>query len=179
MTPINVKQSPMYDPNAVQPMRDELVACGFEELLSSEDVDNVLGQKNDKTVLVVLNSVCGCAAGGARPGAILALQNDKIPDKIVTVFAGMERDAVDCLRKKYLSAFTPTSPLMALMKNGEVIHILHRFNIEGRSAQQIASELVDVFNKNCSAKGPSISPEDFKKVLNAKACGSKIPKFVQ
>jgi len=177
MTEIPTTQPPIYDPVAVQPMRDELLACGFEELLTAEDVDSILGQKNDETVLVVLNSVCGCAAGAARPGVTLALQNAKIPNRFATVFAGMERDAVDRFRQQYLSEFTPTSPAMALFKNGEVVHVLHRFNIEGRTAQEIAEEWVGVFNENCSKQGPSISADNFAKVLHAKACGSKIPKF--
>lgn len=177
MTNFKTMQPPIYDPVAVQPMRDELTYVGFEELRTPEAVDSIMEQKNNETVLIVLNSVCGCAAGGARPGVTQALQHTVIPDMIATLFAGMDRDAVDHLRKKYLAAFTPTSPLMALMKNGEVLHILHRYNIEGRSPEDIAAELRQAFEKHCSKKGPSIAPDKYDKLVSAKACGSKIPKY--
>ena len=169
-------RSPMYDQDAVQPMRDELVAVGFEELLSAEDVDNAIKNNQDKTVLVMINSVCGCAAGSARPGVSLALQNDIIPDKIYTGFAGQERDAVERLRQ-YIKGFPPSSPSIGLFKNGELIHFAPRFDIEGYTAEQIAANLKDVFNNNCSAKGPSVTPEQFSQIMYAKQCGSKIPLF--
>ena len=98
---INI-QAPMYDPAAVQPMRDELVYVGFKELTTPEEVDEVLSQQNDETTFVFINSVCGCAAGSARPGVSIALQGKIIPDNIVTVFAGQDKDAVDTVRTKYL-----------------------------------------------------------------------------
>jgi putative YphP/YqiW family bacilliredoxin len=167
---------PMYDQNAVQPMRDELVAVGFEELLTPEDVDKAINDNDNKTVLVMINSVCGCAAGSARPGVSLALQNNIIPDKLYTGFAGQERDAVDRIRQ-HINGFPPSSPSLALFKNGELIHFVPRMNIEGYSPEQIAANLKNVFNENCSAKGPSITPEQFAQVENAKSCGSKIPLF--
>ena len=167
---------PMYDQNAVQPMRDELVAVGFEELLSPEDVDNAIKNNDDKTVLVMINSVCGCAAGSARPGVSLALQNEIIPDKLYTGFAGQERDAVDRIRQ-YIKDYPPSSPSMALFKNGELIHFVPRLNIEGYSVEYIAKNLKNIFNNSCSGKGPSITPEQFAQVENAKACGSRIPLF--
>jgi len=169
-------RTPMYDQNAVQPMRDELVAVGFEELMTPEEVDNAIKNNNDKTVLIIINSVCGCAAGSARPGVSLALQNDIIPDRIYTGFAGQERDAVDRIRQ-HITGFPPSSPSIALFKNGTLVHFLPRLNIEGYSAEQIATNLKKVFNENCSAKGPSIAPEQFSQVLYAKQCGSKIPLF--
>jgi putative YphP/YqiW family bacilliredoxin len=169
-------RTPMYDQNAVQPMRDELVAVGFEELMTPEEVDNAIKNNNDKTVLIIINSVCGCAAGSARPGVSLALQNDIIPDRIYTGFAGQERDAVDRIRQ-HITGFPPSSPSIALFKNGTLVHFLPRLNIEGYSAEQIATNLKKVFNENCSAKGPSITPEQFSQVLYAKQCGSKIPLF--
>lgn len=169
-------RSPMYDQDAVQPMRDELVAVGFEELLSAEDVDNAIKNNNDKTVLVFINSVCGCAAGSARPGVSLALQNDIIPDKIYTAFAGQEKDAVERIRQ-HIKGFPPSSPSIALFKDGELVHFVPRMNIEGYSAEQIAESLKQVFNEKCSAKGPSITPEQFSQVMYAKQCGSKIPLF--
>lgn len=167
---------PMYDQDAVQPMRDELVAVGFEELLTAEAVDAAIKNNDDKTVLVFINSVCGCAAGSARPGVSLALQNDIIPDKLYTGFAGQERDAVERIRQ-HVKGFPPSSPSIALFKNGELVHFVPRLNIEGYSAEQIAANLKNTFNEKCSAKGPSISSEQFAQVENAKACGSKIPLF--
>ncbi len=171
-----ISRPPMYDPDAVQPMRDELIAVGFTELLTSEEVDKAINVKDDKTILVMVNSVCGCAAGSARPGVSLALQNKNIPDKLYTVFAGMEREAVDKARQ-YIKGFPPSSPSIALFKNGELIYFMQRYDIEGRSKIDIAEALKEAFDEVCSGKGPSISPEDFAKVEYAKMCGSKIPLF--
>jgi len=167
---------PIYDKDAVQPMRDELVAVGFTELLTPVQVDEAINVNNDKTVLVMINSVCGCAAGSARPGVSLALQNDIIPDELYTVFAGQERDAVDRVRE-YIKGFPPSSPSIALFKNGELLYFMRRLDIEGFSAEHIAKNLKQVFNELCSAKGPSITPEQFSQVMHAKACGSRIPLF--
>lgn len=167
---------PMYDPAAVQFMRDELVAVGFEELLTPEEVDNTIKNKDDKTVLVMINSVCGCAAGSARPGVSLALQNDIIPDKVYTGFAGQERDAVDRIRQ-HIPNYPPSSPSVALFKNGKLVYFMQRKEIEGEGPEYISNTLREVFNKHCSAKGPSITPEQFAQVMHAKACGSKIPLF--
>ena len=171
-----LSRAPMYDQDAVQPMRDELVAVGFEELLTAEDVDNAIKNNDDKTVLVMINSVCGCAAGSARPGVSLALQNDIIPDKLYTGFAGQERDAVDRIRQ-HIKDYPPSSPSIALFKNGELIHFVPRLDIEGYTAEQIAQSLKNVFNEKCSSKGPSITPEQFSQVMYAKQCGSRIPLF--
>jgi len=171
-----ISRPPMYNPEAVQPMRDELVAVGFTELLTAEDVDKAINVKDDKTVLVMVNSVCGCAAGSARPGLSLALQHKTIPDKLYTGFAGMERNAVDKIRY-YIAGFPPSSPSIALFKNGELIYFMQRYDIEGRNKVEIAETLKEVFDEVCSNKGPSISPEDFAKIEYAKMCGSKIPLF--
>lgn len=171
-----LSRPPMYDQDAVQPMRDELLAVGFSELLTPEDVDKAINVQDDKTVLVMLNSVCGCAAGSARPGVSLALQNNIIPDKLYTGFAGQDRDAVERIRK-HIKGFPPSSPSIALFKNGELVHFVPRLSIEGYSAEQIVANLKNVFNENCSAKGPSITPEQFSQVMHAKSCGSKIPLF--
>jgi len=171
----NQVRPPMYDQASVQPMRDELISVGFRELKTPEEVESTIKRNDDKVVLAVVNSVCGCAAGSARPGVSLALQNSVIPDDIVTVFAGQERDAVDALRSYIKEA--PSSPSMALFKNGEPIYYMPRYEIEGRSADQIAELLVKVFNHFCSAKGPSVAPEVFAKLDHVQACGSKIPLF--
>lgn len=170
------QRAPIYDPNAVQPMRDELVAAGFTEMLTPADVDNYVGSK-EGTTLVMINSVCGCAAGSARPGATLALQNKKIPNRIVTVFAGQDRDAVEHLRNMYLPGIPPSSPFMALYKNGEIVFLMQRMNIEGKNAEMVAEELIEAFNAHCEKEGPSVSKEQYDAILHAKACGSKIPKF--
>lgn len=173
MFEINMKQ-PLYDPEVVQPMRDELIYVGFQETTTPQQVEDVLSQKNGETVFVVINSVCGCAAGSARPAAALALQHHTIPDKLITVFAGQDRDAVDYLREKYLSQYPPSSPSMALFDNGELIYFLPRHKIEGRYAEEIAEELKNVFDKYCKRKGPSISPEKYAKLVHAISCGSKL-----
>lgn len=171
-----VSRPPMYDQEAVQHMRDELVAVGFTELLTPEDVDKAININDDKTKLVMINSVCGCAAGSARPGVSLALQHTKIPDELYTVFAGMERDAVDRTRQ-YVTNFPPSSPSIALFKNGNLIYFMQRYDIEGRNAEYIANVLRDVFDEHCSNQGPSVPAEQFEKVIHAKMCGSKIPLY--
>ncbi len=171
-----ISRPPIYDQEAVQPMRDELVAVGFTELMTPKDAEEAIKTNDDKTTLVMINSVCGCAAGSARPGVSLALQHNIIPDKLYTVFAGQERDAVDKVRE-LIGNYPPSSPSVALFKNGKLIHFMQRYEIEGNGPETIASELKDVFEEHCSKEGPSISPENFAKVMYAKSCGSKIPLF--
>lgn len=170
-----IRKQPLYDPESVQWMRDELIYVGFEEMLIPEAVEYHLRKNDDEIKLVVLNSVCGCAAGSARPGVSLALQNDLIPDKLLTSFAGQDRDAVDYLRSEFLKDYPPSSPMMALFKNGQVIYIMHRYQIEGRTPEQIAADLIEVFNKVCKRKGPSIPKEKYEQLVHAKACGHAIP----
>jgi putative YphP/YqiW family bacilliredoxin len=140
---------PTYAAEVAQPFRDELTEINFKEMLTPAEVDAALNKQDDKVVLVVLNSVCGCAARGARPGAIFSLLNDVIPDEYYTVFAGMEKEAVDHFRTKYLLGLTPSSPNIALFKNGELVHIHQRYQIEGKSAGQIAQELANEYDKLC------------------------------
>lgn len=165
---------PMYDPAAVQPMREELKVVGVEELLTPQDVDEALGKPG--TALVVVNSVCGCAAGNARPGVMLALQNKLIPNQLKTVFAGMEREAVERARG-YMSEYAPSSPCIALFKDGKAIKVLERHHIEGRGPHEIASELAAAFNEHCERTGPSIPREELEKIVPFQACGSSIPRF--
>ncbi|WP_136482505.1 BrxA/BrxB family bacilliredoxin [Cognatitamlana onchidii] len=136
----------MYPAELVKPMREDLTNVGFEELHTSEAVDAALAKEG--TTLVVVNSVCGCAAANARPGARMSLQNAKKPDNIVTVFAGVDKEAVDTARG-YMVPFPPSSPSMALFKNGELVHMLERHHIEGRPAELIAENLVDAYNEHC------------------------------
>lgn len=140
--------APSYPEELTEPMRQELVRLGVEDLRTPEDVDKVLAAKKG-TVLVVVNSVCGCAAGNARPGVAKALQNAKLPDHIVTVFAGVDKAAVAQARS-YFTGYNPSSPQIALIKDGEVAMMLERQNIEGRDANQVAGDLVAAFDKFCA-----------------------------
>ncbi|WP_431156957.1 BrxA/BrxB family bacilliredoxin [Winogradskyella poriferorum] len=136
----------MYPAELVKPMREDLTNVGFEELHTTEAVDAALAKEG--TTLVVVNSVCGCAAANARPGARQSLQNAKRPDNLVTVFAGVDRDATDKARE-YMIPFPPSSPSMALFKDGELVHMLERHHIEGRPAELIAENLMDAYNEHC------------------------------
>jgi len=142
-----------YDPRLVQPMRDELTRIGFEELRSPEQVDAAVARK-DETVLLVVNSICGCAAGKARPGVKLALEQGPRPDRLTTVFAGMDIEATERARQ-YFEGYPPSSPQIALLKNGRLLHMLERKDIEGREAPEIARDLVSAFEDFCSSGQPA------------------------
>jgi putative YphP/YqiW family bacilliredoxin len=137
----------MYHPSLVQPMRDELTVLGFEELQTAEGVDRVLKTEHD-TVLVVVNSVCGCAASGCRPGVAMALNHSKVPSKLATVFAGQDIEATERLRT-YFTDIPPSSPAVALLKEGQLLAMLERQDIEGKSPLQIAEELTQAFDEHC------------------------------
>ena len=136
----------MYPEELVKPMRADLATAGFEELYTSEAVEEAL--KKEVTTLVVVNSVCGCAAANARPGAKLSLQNPKTPENLVTVFAGVDTEAVDTARS-LMVPFPPSSPSMALFKDGELVHMIERHHIEGRPAEMIAENLMEAYNEFC------------------------------
>jgi putative YphP/YqiW family bacilliredoxin len=138
----------MYPEHLVAPMRQDLTVAGIKELKTAEDVDNLL--KNDKgTTLVVVNSVCGCAAGAARPGVKLAINKSSVkPDKMYTVFAGVDQDAVKRARE-YFAPYPPSSPSIALFKDGELVHFVERHHIEGRNAEMIAQNLIGAFEEFC------------------------------
>ena len=136
----------MYPADLVKPMREDLTNIGFEELHTVEEVDKAMDMKG--TTLVVVNSVCGCAAANARPGARMSLQNAKKPDNLVTVFAGVDKDATDKARG-YMVPFPPSSPSMALFRDGELVHMLERHHIEGRPADMIAENLMGAYNEFC------------------------------
>ena len=136
----------MYPAELVKPMSEDLTNAGFEALHTAEAVDAAISKEG--TTLVVVNSVCGCAAANARPGAKMSLKNDKKPTTIVTVFAGVDKEAVDRARG-HMVPFPPSSPCMALFKNGELVHMLERHHIEGRPAELIAENLVDAYNEYC------------------------------
>jgi putative YphP/YqiW family bacilliredoxin len=136
----------MYPAELVKPMRDDLAQAGFEELYTAEAVENAI--KSDGTTLVVVNSVCGCAAANARPAAKMSLQNAKTPERLVTVFAGVDQEAVNAARNMMVP-FPPSSPSMALFRNGELVHMIERHHIEGRPAEMIAENLVQAFDEFC------------------------------
>lgn len=134
----------------IQPMREELTRAGFTELVEPDQVDAELGT-GQGTTLVVVNSICGCAGGIARPGVAMALQNEgPRPDRLVTVFAGQDREATARARE-YFTGFAPSSPSIALMREGRVVHMVERHQIEGRDAHQIAADLSAAFDKHCAS----------------------------
>ncbi len=137
----------MYPAEIVIPMKEELTENGFQELLTPNDVENLMSQKG--TALVMINSVCGCSAGTARPGVLLAVHHTAHkPDFITTTFAGFDIDAIRKVRE-YLMPYPPSSPAIALFKDGQLVHFIERHNIEGRSAQMIAENLMGAFEQHC------------------------------
>lgn len=136
----------MYPPELVAPMKEDLTSVGFEELTTAEAVDSAVS--SDGTVLVVVNSVCGCAAGNARPGVKMSLSGDKKPTKLTTVFAGVDKEATDQARK-YMLPYPPSSPSIALFKNGTLVHFIERHNIEGKPAEMIGENLKAAYEEFC------------------------------
>jgi putative YphP/YqiW family bacilliredoxin len=162
-----------YDRDAVAFMWKELQEVGVQPLTTPEAVTETFSRTKGTTLLVV-NSVCGCAAGTARPGVALALLNDLIPDHLTTVFAGVDVEATQTARAQ-LPNVLPSSPSVFLFKNGELVHALHRKDIEGTPPQMIAQSLSRAFNEHCQRKGPAVPPETVSKVFNVAvdpACGS-------
>lgn len=137
----------MYPEEITTPMREELTSRGFTELLTASEVDGKLASQNG-TALVLVNSVCGCAAGTARPGTILSLSGDKKPDEALTVFAGVHGEAVQKARE-YMMPYPPSSPCIALFKDGELVHLVERHHIEGRTADMISGHLQEVYKEYC------------------------------
>ena len=136
----------MYPEELVLPMKHDLTVAGFEEVVTAEAVETALNAEG--TTLIVINSVCGCAAGSARPAAMAAAKSEVKPDRMITVFAGNDKAAVDQARKHMLP-FPPSSPSMALFKDGELVHMIERHHIEGRTAQMIAGNLLGAFEEYC------------------------------
>jgi putative YphP/YqiW family bacilliredoxin len=143
----------MYDERLVEPMRQELTKIGFEEMKTASLVDEIIPNRKG-TNLVVVNSVCGCAAGMARPGVALALTHSVKPDHLTTVFAGQDQEATARARE-YIKGEMPSSPSMALFKDGELVWFLPRYQIEGRSAQEVAGALIEAFDQFCSKENVS------------------------
>lgn len=138
----------MYDEMIVAPMRSELTRLGIEETKTAPEVDAVLGEKKG-TVLVVVNSVCGCAAGNARPAVAMAVKHQTLPDRMITVFAGNDREATQRARE-YFVGYRPSSPSIALLRDGQVVKMLERWQIEGRDASTIARDLTEAFDAYCA-----------------------------
>lgn len=137
----------MYPPEMVAPMKSELTSVGFDELTTSQDVDQALSPDSG-TVLVMVNSVCGCAAGNARPAVKMAIESDKKPSRFTTVFAGVDQDATAQARK-YMLPYPPSSPSIGLFNNGKLVHFIERHHIEGASPQMIAENLQSAFEEYC------------------------------
>lgn len=137
----------MYPPELVEPMKEELLDVGFDQLTTQDAVDQALSPESG-TVLVMINSVCGCAAGSARPAVKMAIQNEKVPGKLTTVFAGVDTEATAQARK-YMLPFPPSSPAIGLFKDGKLVHFIERHHIEGATANFVADNLKEAFNEYC------------------------------
>jgi len=137
----------LYPPEITEPCRKDLTVAGFTELKTPSDVDTAI-KNAPGTTLVVVNSVCGCAAGMARPGVKLAVQHEKVPDRIATVFAGVDVEATQRARS-YMPGYPPSSPSIALFKDGQLVYMMERWQIEGRGPQEIAYDLVEAFDQFC------------------------------
>ncbi len=143
-----------YPKSMVDPMRKELTRLGVDELRTPDDVDSAFDDAQDGTLLLVLNSVCGCAAGSARPAVAQALEADEQPDRQVTVFAGQDVAATDHVRETYLPGIPPSSPFMALFRDGQPVYVIERKHIEGREAEAIAADLTEAFEAYCTDEAP-------------------------
>jgi putative YphP/YqiW family bacilliredoxin len=144
-----------YSPLLVKPMREELTSAGVKELLTAQDVDAFMAEKQG-TALLIVNSVCGCAAGMARPGVRMALQHERKPDRVATVFAGQDLEATARARS-YIADIPPSSPSMAFFKDGELVYFIPRHRIEGRDARAVASDLAAAFDEHCEVTSGSAS----------------------
>ncbi len=143
-------QGPSYPEQVVAPYRKELIDFGFEQMMTVDEVEQIISGNQGKVILVILNSVCGCSARVSRPGALLSFFNHVVPDVKATLFAGMEKEAVAHFRAKYLQGLTPSSPNILVMKDGKVLLHLQRHQIETTDAGTIADALTDVYNQHCT-----------------------------
>lgn len=162
----------IYDREAVRPMWEELERCGIRPLRTAAEVDTALQEPG--TTLVVVNSVCGCAAGSARPGVTRALQAGVIPDHLTTVFAGVDTEATERARAR-MPQIPPSSPSVAIFKDGVLVYALERRHIERLSDDGVSEELKRAFSQHCTGKGPSVPAEIYRNVVHARQCGSTIP----
>jgi putative YphP/YqiW family bacilliredoxin len=157
-----------YPKQMVDPMREELTRLGVEELRSADEVDAAFEEASDETMLLVINSVCGCAAGNARPAVAMVQEADVQPDRYVTVFAGQDEEATARVRETQLAGIPPSSPFLALFRHGEPVYVIERKHIEGRSANAIAADLVEAFEAYCTDEAP---PADAPSSPDASAAG--------
>jgi putative YphP/YqiW family bacilliredoxin len=164
----------LYDLDAVRYMWEELESVGVRSLKDPQEVDEAINEKG--TTLLVINSVCGCAAGHARPGIGLALQHKVIPDHLATVFAGVDRDATQRARE-HMPGIMPSSPSAALFENGKLVYVLHRSQIETMDAEEVAENLKRTFDNYCSRPGPSVPKEAFENSFAPARCSSEIPRY--
>ncbi len=162
---------PKYDPELVKPLWEPLVTVGFESITTGEGVREALARPG--TLLCLINSVCGCAARNARPGAALSLQGTPIPDHLITVFAGMDHGAVAEARAAMIGV-PPSSPSFALFSNGKLVESVGRHEIEGMTALELAGHLRTLYNSHCTRTGPSVPPEVFDTVEFAMMCSSSL-----
>lgn len=157
----------LYNPEIVKPMWKELDDIGVAPLTTAEAVDRAMADRTG-TIMILVNSVCGCAAGHARPGVALALQNRVIPDRLYTVFAGVDREAT--LRaREHMKGMPPSSPSVALFKDGEMVFMLHRKQIETMDMDNVARHLARAFDQHCDSPGPSVPPEVMARAFNMQA----------
>ncbi|MBW7865846.1 MAG: BrxA/BrxB family bacilliredoxin [Candidatus Hydrogenedens sp.] len=163
--------APKYDPELVEPLWKRMVEVGFESLTSAEEVRDALNRPG--TTLCLINSVCGCAARGARPGVALALQHDLIPDHLITVFAGMDHEAVAAVRDA-LPGVPPSSPCVALFRGGEPVAVIERRHIESMGAVELANRLQEIFDRECTRRGPSVTPDVFDALEFEQMCSSTL-----
>lgn len=177
MNRFDERYAPTYDPESVQYMRDELTEVGFRELKSLDKVDEAILRQDADTVLLIINSVCGCAAGGARPGVALALQNSVIPNHLVSVFAGQDKQEVEYVRQRFLTDYVPSSPCIALFKQGKLVFLMERKDLVDKEPEQISELLQDQFNRHCNRSGPSISREKYDQLSHTIVCSSNIPRY--
>jgi bacilliredoxin len=166
----------MYDREAVQWMWEELEQCGVKSLTTDAEVDSALQKPG--TTLVVVNSVCGCAAGAARPGITRALQSNVIPDHLTAVFAGVDTEATERARA-HMPKIPPSSPAVAIFKDGVLVYSLERRHIQLMNVAEVSAELERAFRQHCTGKGPSVSPEVYRKSAHALQCGSTIPRIIE
>ncbi|GAB4378106.1 MAG: BrxA/BrxB family bacilliredoxin [Calditrichia bacterium] len=177
MDNFDINYAPTYDPASVQYMRDELTDVGFRELHSLDEVDQAILREDEDTVLLVINSVCGCAAGGARPGVAYALQHTVIPDHLVSVFAGQDKREVEYIRQRFLHDYVPSSPCVVLFQKGEIRFIMERKDMVNKEAEEIGNMLRQVFDQYCTRRGPSLSPEAYNRLSYTIQCSSNIPRL--
>jgi putative YphP/YqiW family bacilliredoxin len=162
----------------VNPMREELTRLGVEELTTADEVDAAFAEADDETMLLVINSVCGCAAGNARPAVAMAREADVQPDRYVTVFAGQDLEATEQVREQYLAGLPPSSPFLALFRDGDPVYVVERKHIEGRSANAIAADLVEAFEAYCADEEPPADAPT-RPETDASGAGSDVPSTFQ